>query len=163
MSFTVVYFCTQYRATVCLPRICLRGNVFIEPSASSWSICHNIVTIFDNMHELYLSVFIPVVPTWSIGHPWNASFHFSVLILDDRQDSLDEWSAHRKAATNTQTQNKRRQTSMPWAGLEPTTPVFERAKTFHALDRAATAIDAPTISFNTHSFFSPFYFVYNSY
>jgi hypothetical protein len=23
-------------------------------------------------------------PTWSIGHPWNASFHFSFLILDSR-------------------------------------------------------------------------------
>jgi hypothetical protein len=27
---------------------------------------------------------------------------------------------------------------MPQVGLELTTPVFERAKTFHALDRAAT-------------------------
>jgi hypothetical protein len=38
----------------------------------------------------------------------------------------------------TQTQNKRRQTSMPWVGLEPTIPVFERAKTVHDLDRTAT-------------------------
>jgi hypothetical protein len=38
----------------------------------------------------------------------------------------------------TQTQNKRTQTSMPRVGFEPTTPVFERAKTVHALDRAAT-------------------------
>jgi hypothetical protein len=38
----------------------------------------------------------------------------------------------------TQTQNKSRQTSMPLAGLEPTIPVFKRAETFHALDRAAT-------------------------
>jgi hypothetical protein len=27
---------------------------------------------------------------------------------------------------------------MPLEGFEPTTPVFERAKTFYALDRAAT-------------------------
>jgi hypothetical protein len=27
---------------------------------------------------------------------------------------------------------------MPLAGFEPTVPVFKRAKTFHALDRAAT-------------------------
>jgi hypothetical protein len=38
----------------------------------------------------------------------------------------------------TQTQNT--QTSMPWEGFEPTTPVFERAKTFYALERAATVI-----------------------
>jgi hypothetical protein len=40
----------------------------------------------------------------------------------------------------TQTQNKRKQTSMPWVGFEPTIPLFEQAKTFHALDRAVTVI-----------------------
>jgi phosphohistidine swiveling domain-containing protein len=29
---------------------------------------------------------------------------------------------------------------MLWVGFDPTTPVFERAKTVHALDRAATVI-----------------------
>jgi hypothetical protein len=29
---------------------------------------------------------------------------------------------------------------MPWVGFEPTIPVFEQAKTFHASDRAATVI-----------------------
>jgi hypothetical protein len=40
----------------------------------------------------------------------------------------------------TQTQNKHKQTSMPQVGFEPTIPAFERAKTFHALDCAATGI-----------------------
>jgi hypothetical protein len=40
----------------------------------------------------------------------------------------------------TQTQNKRRQTSMPRAGFEPMIPVFERAKTFRSSDRAAIMI-----------------------
>jgi hypothetical protein len=40
-----------------------------------------------------------------------------------------------------QTQNKRRQTSMPRVRFEPTIPVFEWGKTVHALDRAATVID----------------------
>jgi hypothetical protein len=44
--------------------------------------------------------------------------------------------AHRSA----QTQNKCTQTSMPQVGFDPTIPVFERAKTDHALDRAATVI-----------------------
>jgi hypothetical protein len=30
---------------------------------------------------------------------------------------------------------------MPRVGFQPTTPVFERAKTVHVLDRAATVID----------------------
>jgi hypothetical protein len=38
----------------------------------------------------------------------------------------------------TQTQNKRTQTSMSLVGTEPMIPAFERAKTVHALDRAAT-------------------------
>jgi hypothetical protein len=44
------------------------------------------------------------------------------------------------AHTTAQTQNKRTQTSMPQVGLEPTIPVFERAKTILALDRATTVI-----------------------
>jgi hypothetical protein len=37
-------------------------------------------------------------------------------------------------------QNKHKQTSMLWVGLEPTIPAFEHAKTVHALDRAVTVI-----------------------
>jgi hypothetical protein len=36
--------------------------------------------------------------------------------------------------------NKRTQSSMPGMGFETIAPVFERAKTVHALDRAATGI-----------------------
>jgi hypothetical protein len=43
--------------------------------------------------------------------------------------------AHKAA----QTQNKSTQTSIQ-VGVEPTIPVFERGKTVHALDRAATVI-----------------------
>jgi hypothetical protein len=45
----------------------------------------------------------------------------------------------------TQTQNKRGQTSMPRGGFESATSVFELAKTFRALDLAATVI-GPTYS-----------------
>jgi hypothetical protein len=40
----------------------------------------------------------------------------------------------------TQTQNKRRHTSMPRVGFKPTSPVFKQAKTVHALDCMATVI-----------------------
>jgi hypothetical protein len=46
----------------------------------------------------------------------------------------------------TQTQNKHKQTSMARMGFEPTIPVFERAKTVHALDRAATVIGLAMVS-----------------
>jgi hypothetical protein len=38
------------------------------------------------------------------------------------------------------TQKKRGQTSVPRVGFEPMVPVFERAKAFHVLKRAATVI-----------------------
>jgi hypothetical protein len=40
----------------------------------------------------------------------------------------------------TQTQNKHKQTSIPWVGFKPMIPAFVRVKTFHALNRAATVI-----------------------
>jgi hypothetical protein len=43
----------------------------------------------------------------------------------------------------TQTQNKRAQISMHRAGFEPTIPVFEQAKTVHALARTATVTGYP--------------------
>jgi hypothetical protein len=58
-------------------------------------------------------------------------------------DSLDGGSARRKASTftkNNQTQNKRTKTSMPRVGFKLTIPASERAKTVHALHRAATVI-----------------------
>jgi hypothetical protein len=42
--------------------------------------------------------------------------------------------------TTAQTQNKRTQTSINQVGFEITIQVFERAKTVHDLDRAATVI-----------------------
>jgi hypothetical protein len=57
---------------------------------------------------------------------------------------LDWGTARRKAATahrTAQTQNKRRQTSTPQVGFQSTILVFERAKTVHALDRAANVVD----------------------
>jgi hypothetical protein len=42
-----------------------------------------------------------------------------------------------------QTQNKRRETSMPWVEFEPPIPAFQRAKTVHALDLSASANGQP--------------------
>jgi hypothetical protein len=44
------------------------------------------------------------------------------------------------ALRTAQTQNKCTQSSMPQVGIEPMFLVFERAKTVHALDRAANVI-----------------------
>jgi hypothetical protein len=49
----------------------------------------------------------------------------------------DQSDASRYLHRTRQTQNTRRQTSIPRVGFEPTNPVFERVKTVHELDRAA--------------------------
>jgi hypothetical protein len=69
-------------------------------------------------------------------------FQFLNLYTDGRtpwtgdQPVARQLPAHRTARK----QNKRTQTAMPQVGLEPTTPAFERTKTVHALDCAATMI-----------------------
>jgi hypothetical protein len=55
--------------------------------------------------------------------------------------------AHRTA----QTQNKGTQASVAQVGFEPTIPVFERAKTVHVLDRAATVLGTNQINIDNIS------------
>jgi hypothetical protein len=44
---------------------------------------------------------------------------------------------------------------MPRVGFEPTIPAFERAKTVHASDRAATVIGNDVIHFAKNIYISP--------
>jgi hypothetical protein len=41
---------------------------------------HIYIMYFSKYVHINTVRFIPVSPTWSIGHPWNPSFHFSFLI-----------------------------------------------------------------------------------
>jgi hypothetical protein len=68
----------------------------------SWILDFATWIIYSGLYK-YLSAYIsiPVAATWSIGHLWNALFHFSLLILDIWQDSLDRGSAQREATTYT--------------------------------------------------------------
>jgi hypothetical protein len=77
--------------------------------------------------------------------PFGPSSLFQFLNpIHSRQDSLNggDQPVARPLPTHrtTQTQNKSTQASMPRVGFEPTTPVFKRAKTVRALDRAKTVI-----------------------
>jgi hypothetical protein len=53
-------------------RLCLRAyfTIFL-------GVCRRVIA---GHNTVLVGWFISVVPTWSIGHPWNASFHFSFLI-----------------------------------------------------------------------------------
>jgi hypothetical protein len=66
--------------------------------------------------EFYLSI------TWNIEHRWNAIFYLSFLILRESVglpgrgiSPTQDHCLHR----TTQTQNKSKETSIPWEGFEP--------------------------------------------
>jgi hypothetical protein len=82
--------------------------------------------------SIYLYIYLWIYKPSDLGQ------FFSFLIYTQSVGILGRGSARRKAATYTQ--NKGRQTSMPRVEFEPTIPVFERAKTLHALDRVVTVI-----------------------
>jgi hypothetical protein len=77
----------------------------------------------------------PYVGSWQL-------FSFLIFYTDGRTPWRGDQPVTRPlpASRTAQTQNRRIQTSMPQVGLEPTIPMFERAKTVHALDRAVTVI-----------------------
>jgi hypothetical protein len=112
--------------------------------------------ITDTLHE-NLRVFlrlsqVELVKHFSFFFYYSRCFHFdhsvsvesfvSLQFLNHRQSVglIGRGISSSQGRYLTQTQNKRRQTSMPWMVFEPTIPAFERAKTGHALDHAGTLI-----------------------
>jgi hypothetical protein len=81
---------------------------------------------------------------WPYSHLLDPVLFFSFLIFYTvgRTPRTGDQPVSKSLSTHrtTQTQNKRTQTSMPRVGFEPTIPAFERVKTVHSTDRAATAI-----------------------
>jgi hypothetical protein len=69
-------------------------------------------------------------------------FNFVILYIVDITPCMGDRYVARPLPTHrtAQTQHKCTQISMPWVGFEQTIPEFERTKTVHALDRAATVI-----------------------
>jgi hypothetical protein len=80
--------------------------------------------------------------------PFVGPWHFLQFHNLFYRDGRTPWTSNQPVAMplpklrTTQTQNKRTQTSIPWVGFEPTISAYERAKTVHALDRAAAVIEA---------------------
>jgi hypothetical protein len=67
-------------------------------------------------------------------------FTFLIVYTVGKAPWKEDQSVGRPLPTNriTQTQSKHTKTSVSEVVFEPTTPVFERSKTCHALDRVAT-------------------------
>jgi hypothetical protein len=87
------------------------------------------------------SLFFMLLPLLSLRHPWNALFHSS--FFNPKTVARTPWTGDLPVARPLpiQTQNKCRQTSMPWVRFEFTIPVFQRAKTVQTLDREATVVN----------------------
>jgi hypothetical protein len=73
---------------------------------------------------------------------WTLAAFFIFLIYTQSVELLGRGisPSHGRYLHTEQHEHKRTQISMPRVGFEPTIPVFERANTIHALDRAATVI-----------------------
>jgi hypothetical protein len=92
---------------------------------------------YTNTHIcVYLSIYGSTVLLLDLGR----FFSFLILHKFDRTPWTGDEPVTRPLPTHrtTQTLNKRTQTSMTRVGFEPTIPAFQRAKTVHALDHAAT-------------------------
>jgi hypothetical protein len=88
-----------------------------------------------------LSTYLPIYGIYSPSGLWPL-FRFLNLYTVGRTPCTRNQPVTRPLPTHrtTQTQNKHKQKSMLRVGFELTIPVFEQAKTVHALDREATVI-----------------------
>jgi hypothetical protein len=89
---------------------------------------------------IYLSIYGSTALV-DLGH----FFSFLILYTVGRTPWMAKQLVARPLPTHrtTQTQDKSIQTSMPRVRFEPMILVFERAKTVHAIDHAATVIGNP--------------------
>jgi hypothetical protein len=90
-------------------------------------------------HSFLFSFFFSMAPHFFGSWPL---FSFLILYTVCRTPWAEDQPIARSLPTHrtTHTQNERTQISMCRVGFESTIPVFERAKTVPALDRAATVI-----------------------
>jgi hypothetical protein len=100
-----------------------------------WSICRYFRMYIISGHSIYL--FMALQP---FIEPWPLFQFLDLFYIVGRTPSTGDQPVARPlpAHGTTQAQNKRTQTSIPQVGFEPTIPAFQREKTVHALDRAAT-------------------------
>jgi hypothetical protein len=87
-----------------------------------------------------LSLALPPLPL--LQHRASVKGFVSLQFLNPKTAGRIPWTSDQPVASprTIQIQNKHTQISMPCVGFKPTTPAFERAKTIHALDWAATVI-----------------------
>jgi hypothetical protein len=96
---------------------------------------------------LFVEIILFCLPTYSPLLDFVPFFNFLILYTVGRTPWTGDQPVARPlpAHRTTQAQNKSKQTVMPPVVFEPTIPVFTRAKTVRALDRAVTVIGSCTV------------------
>jgi hypothetical protein len=106
-------------------------------SCHSSGVISRVITTFS---WTILSIYLSTYSTWShLERRTSVKRFVSLQFLNPRQSvgPLGRGispTQGRYLPRTTQTQTKRRQTSMPWVEFEPTIPALEGAKIFHSLD-----------------------------
>jgi hypothetical protein len=122
-------------------RITLRATSAIQQTSQE-TIYHDSITKYQVARgiQLHCGLFFSLWPysPLDLGH----FLSFLILYVVGRTHWTGDQLIARPLPSHrtTQTQNKGKQTSMPWVGFEPTTTVSERAKTAHTIDPAITVI-----------------------
>jgi hypothetical protein len=122
--------------------------LFVRRETYIYTIEDGIILLLNALpiNRLYIWIYLSIYPgLYSPCWSWPL-FQFLNLNTVGRTPCTGDQPVTRPLPTHrtTQTQNKRTQTSMPRMGFESTIPVFDRAETVHALDRAATVIGTYT-------------------
>jgi hypothetical protein len=123
----------------------------------------------------FLFFFDKGIPSYFLTNYLRCDIVFILLPLEHRESTKrfvslqfilqtvgrSPWAGYQPVARplptqTTQTNNKRRQTSMPPARFELTTPVFQRAKTVYALNCETTVIGDITLCSKIYRSFSVF-------
>jgi hypothetical protein len=131
---------------VCIPLCIIKDtNLAVNPAITfQESQLHLKLGCYTRHTPIYLSIYLPIyLSIYGSTALVDLGSFFIFLISTQSVRLLGRGispSHSRYLHTEQHKQNKRTLTSMPRVGFEPTTPVFERAKTFYALDSIATAI-----------------------
>lgn len=112
-------------------------------------------------HYIYFDVlFSHIDNPGGSPHGWGFEITLRHATLD--RTPLEELSARRRDRCRTKYITRKKQTSMPSAGLEPAVPVCKRPKT-HTLDRAAAFLTCYLLIISGCNYQAPKFLVYQSF
>jgi hypothetical protein len=124
----------------------IAATAYRELNSSVHKFIHEALWVNIRLSSVCLSIYVSIYPQscWTlVAFSVSRSFY----TVGSTPWTRDQHAARQLPTHRTgQTQNTPTQTSMPQVRFEPTVLVFERTKTVHALDHAASVIGGPVLS-----------------